>query len=189
MRVDGVGDYRLLGETLDDAAGEAFDKTAKLLGLGYPGGPALAQLAERGTPGRFRLPRPMLASGDLDFSFSGLKTAVLTVVKNAEPETRATSRGGSSMRVVEVLVAKCVAALEATGLRTLVVAGGVGRESAASRGARCGGGARRLPRFLSRARALHGQRRDDRVRAALRLDPGARPRPDFSVKPRWDLTG
>ena len=78
MRVAGVGDYELLGETLDDAAGEAFDKTAKLLGLGYPGGPALAKLAETGKPGRFKLPRPMLASGDLNFSFSGLKTAVLT---------------------------------------------------------------------------------------------------------------
>src|SRR5216110_1717339 len=81
MRVEGVGKYALLGETLDDAAGEAFDKTAKLLGLGYPGGPALSALAERGTPGRYSLPRPMLASGDLDFSFSGLKTAVLMLVR------------------------------------------------------------------------------------------------------------
>src|SRR5881396_1242595 len=81
MRVDGVGRYRLLGETQDDAAGEAFDKTAKLLGLGYPGGPALSALAERGTPGRYHLPRPMLTSGDLDFSFSGLKTAALMLVK------------------------------------------------------------------------------------------------------------
>src|SRR6185503_9535438 len=77
MRVDGVGRYRLLGETQDDAAGEAFDKTATVLGLGYPGGPALARLAEGGDAARFRFPRPMLASGDLDFSFSGLKTAVL----------------------------------------------------------------------------------------------------------------
>ena len=81
MRVDGVGAYELLGETLDDAAGEAFDKTAKLLGLGYPGGPALARLAESGEPGRFKLPRPMLNSGDFGFSFSGLKTAVLTAVQ------------------------------------------------------------------------------------------------------------
>src|SRR5207245_2784109 len=83
MRVDGVGAYRLLGETQDDAAGEAFDKTAKLLGLGYPGGPALSALAERGAPGRYALPRPMLASGDLDFSFSGLKTAVLLAARDA----------------------------------------------------------------------------------------------------------
>ena len=80
MRVRGVGDYALLGESVDDAAGEAFDKTAKLLGLGYPGGPQLAKLAEQGVAGRFRLPRPMLHSGDLDFSFSGLKTAVLNIV-------------------------------------------------------------------------------------------------------------
>ena len=88
MRVDAVGRYTVLGETQDDAAGEAFDKTAKLLGLGYPGGPALAQLAEAGTPGRHRLPRPMIASGDLDFSFSGLKTAVATLVKSAEPDAQ-----------------------------------------------------------------------------------------------------
>src|SRR6185295_8992489 len=81
MRVDGIGDYTLLGETLDDAAGEAFDKTAKLLGLPYPGGPALAALAEQGNPKRFKLPRPMIASGDLNFSFSGLKTAVLTLAR------------------------------------------------------------------------------------------------------------
>src|SRR4029078_11253205 len=81
MRVDGVGRYALLGETQDDAAGEAFDKTAKLLGLGYPGGPALSWLAEKGRPGRYRLPRPMIDSGDLNFSFSGLKTAVLLQTK------------------------------------------------------------------------------------------------------------
>src|SRR5688572_26981167 len=85
MRVSGVGDYALLGETQDDAAGEAFDKTAKLLGLPYPGGPALSRLAASGRPGRYRLPRPMIGSGDLEFSFSGLKTAVLTVLKNEAP--------------------------------------------------------------------------------------------------------
>ena len=81
MEVTGIGQYTTLGDTLDDAAGEAFDKTAKLLGLGYPGGPALSKLALQGTPGRFKLPRPMLNSGDLNFSFSGLKTAVLTLAK------------------------------------------------------------------------------------------------------------
>src|SRR5947209_2138774 len=87
MRVDGVGDYGLLGETQDDAAGEAFDKTATLLGLGYPGGPALARLAEKGDPRRYDFPRPMASSGDLDFSFSGLKTAALTRVRSiAEPD-------------------------------------------------------------------------------------------------------
>src|SRR5439155_14362582 len=92
MRVDAVGRYTLLGETQDDAAGEAFDKTATLLGLGYPGGPALARLAEGGTPTRFPLPRPMLSSGDLDFSFSGLKTAVLTRVRALGTLDEATRR-------------------------------------------------------------------------------------------------
>jgi N6-L-threonylcarbamoyladenine synthase len=126
MRVDGVGEYRLLGETQDDAAGEAFDKTAKLLGLGYPGGPALSALAERGQPARYALPRPMLASGDLDFSFSGLKTAVLLLVRKAQPSDHADIARAFVDAVVEVLVAKCVRALKANGLSRLVVAGGVG---------------------------------------------------------------
>ncbi|MGN6388505.1 MAG: tRNA (adenosine(37)-N6)-threonylcarbamoyltransferase complex transferase subunit TsaD [Burkholderiaceae bacterium] len=130
MRVDGVGRYALLGETLDDAAGEAFDKSAKLLGLGYPGGPAISRLAEFGTPDAFRLPRPMLHSKNLDFSFSGLKTAVLTLVKQhrtniCEQEKADISRAFVDA-IVEVLTAKCVAALKQTGLSRLVVAGGVG---------------------------------------------------------------
>ncbi len=128
MRVDGVGRYRLLGETQDDAAGEAFDKTAKLLGLGYPGGPALARLAEAGAVGRYRLPRPMIASGDLEFSFSGLKTAVLTLVRGAEPNEQFYADVARAFEdaIVEVLAAKCATALERTGLTRLVVAGGVG---------------------------------------------------------------
>jgi len=128
MRVEGVGDYELLGETLDDAAGEAFDKTAKLLGLGYPGGPALARLATSGTAGRFSLPRPMLASGDLDFSFSGLKTAVLTVVRERKLDAAARADLAAEIEaaIVEVLVAKGLAALQHAGLKQLVVAGGVG---------------------------------------------------------------
>ena len=128
MRVDGVGHYTLLGETLDDAAGEAFDKSAKLLGLGYPGGPALAQLATQGQPGRFKLPRPMLHSGDLDFSFSGLKTAVLTLTKQHEidEQTRADIACAAQDAIVDVLAYKARAALAQTGLDQLVVAGGVG---------------------------------------------------------------
>jgi len=125
MRVDGVGRYSVLGETQDDAAGEAFDKTAKLLGLGYPGGPALSQLAESGTPGRFRLPRPMLDSGDLEFSFSGLKTAVLMLLKKENPAHADLARAFVDA-VVEVLVVKSRRAMETTGLERLVVAGGVG---------------------------------------------------------------
>ena len=128
MRVDGVGDYTLLGETLDDAAGEAFDKSAKLLGLGYPGGPAISRLAEQGRAGRYKLPRPMLASPGLDFSFSGLKTAVLTTAR-AQPLSdadRADLSAEVEAAIVEVLVAKSLAALAQTGLSRLVVAGGVG---------------------------------------------------------------
>ncbi len=135
MHVTGIGQYALLGESLDDAAGEAFDKTAKLLGLGYPGGPALAKLAEQGTPGRFKMPRPMLHSGDLSFSFSGLKTAVLTAVKTAlatdsADSTRQTAAADLAAEfqeaVTEVLAAKAVAACKQYKLKNLVVAGGVG---------------------------------------------------------------
>ncbi|MBK9674348.1 MAG: tRNA (adenosine(37)-N6)-threonylcarbamoyltransferase complex transferase subunit TsaD [Betaproteobacteria bacterium] len=130
--VAGVGRYRLLGESQDDAAGEAFDKTAKLLGLGYPGGPALARLAEAGRPGGVRLPRPMHDSGDLDMSFSGLKTAVLTLVRReAAAGSLDLARKADIARefqsaVVDVLVGKSLSALAATGHSRLVVAGGVG---------------------------------------------------------------
>ncbi len=129
MRVAGVGDYELLGETLDDAAGEAFDKTAKLLGLGYPGGPALAELAARGRPDAVRLPRPMIQSPDFDFSFSGLKTAVLTRVREAPTlgdQERADIARGFEDAIVEVLVSKSLRAVTACDLQHLVVAGGVG---------------------------------------------------------------
>ncbi len=129
MRVDDWGRYSLLGETLDDAAGEAFDKTAQLLGLGYPGGPAVSRLADFGTAGALRLPRPMLGSGNLDFSFSGLKTAVLTAVRrqsNLCEQGRADIARAFVDAIVDVLAAKSRRALEVTGLRRLVVAGGVG---------------------------------------------------------------
>lgn len=129
MRVDGVGQYQLLGETLDDAAGEAFDKSAKLLGLGYPGGPAISKLAESGRAGIYTLPRPMLHSGNLDFSFSGLKTAVLTLVKNQGPlseQNKADVAHAFVSAIVDVLVAKSINALKQTGLKRLVIAGGVG---------------------------------------------------------------
>ncbi|OGB69373.1 MAG: tRNA (adenosine(37)-N6)-threonylcarbamoyltransferase complex transferase subunit TsaD [Burkholderiales bacterium RIFOXYC12_FULL_65_23] len=129
MRVDGVGRYALLGETIDDAAGEAFDKSAKLLGLGYPGGPALSRLAQQGDPEAFKLPRPLLHSGDLDFSFAGLKTAVLTQAKKLGDELaarKADLAASTQAAIVEVLVKKSVAALKQSGLKRLVVAGGVG---------------------------------------------------------------
>jgi N6-L-threonylcarbamoyladenine synthase len=144
MRVDGVGEYALLGETIDDAAGEAFDKTAKLLGLPYPGGPQLAKLAEGGDPVAFKFPRPLLHSGDLDFSFAGLKTAVLTQVKRlvGDVPEGATVRGqgvgslsNETLRnlaasvqaaITDVLVKKSLKAVQQSGLQRLVVAGGVG---------------------------------------------------------------
>jgi N6-L-threonylcarbamoyladenine synthase len=132
MRVDGVGQYELLGETLDDAAGEAFDKTAKLLGLGYPGGPALAALAEQGDEGQFNLPRPLLNRPGFDFSFSGLKTAVLQQVQRAggleqlNDQARADLAASTQAAIIDVLVAKSLATLQGSGLKRLVVAGGVG---------------------------------------------------------------
>ena len=132
MAVEAVGSYRLLGETVDDAAGEAFDKTASLLGLSYPGGAALSKLAETGNAARFKLPRPMIASGDLDFSFSGLKTAALTLKRKLEAEngfdlqTRSDVAAAFQAAIVDVLVAKCLDALASTRMTCLVVAGGVG---------------------------------------------------------------
>ena len=136
MRVSGIGQYELLGETLDDAAGEAFDKTAKLLGLDYPGGAAISKLAEQGRPGIFDLPKPMLHSGDLDFSFSGLKTAVLNQVKkfaeknildaNEIPQFHADLARSFVDSIVAVLVSKSEKALKQSGCKHLVLAGGVG---------------------------------------------------------------
>jgi N6-L-threonylcarbamoyladenine synthase len=133
MLVRGVGDYTLLGETIDDAAGEAFDKSAKLLGLGYPGGPALARLASLGDASAFDLPRPLLHSGDLDFSFAGLKTAVLTQARKHEGSPcdawRADLAAATQAAIVDVLVKKSLRALQRSGLSRLVVAGGVGANS------------------------------------------------------------
>ncbi|WP_104202659.1 tRNA (adenosine(37)-N6)-threonylcarbamoyltransferase complex transferase subunit TsaD [Billgrantia saliphila] len=131
VEVQGVGRYRLLGESVDDAAGEAFDKTAKMLGLAYPGGPQVARLAESGDPGRFRFPRPMTDRPGLDFSFSGLKTHTLTTLRQLEragqldDQTRADVARAFEEAVVDTLVIKCRRALDDTGLKRLVMAGGV----------------------------------------------------------------
>ena len=132
MLVKGLGQYIILGETLDDAAGEAFDKTAKLLGLPYPGGPQVSALAESGQSERFNFPRPMLHSKDLDFSFAGLKTAVLTQVKklggteNLEPSAKADIAASFVAAITEVITEKCIAALKTHEQQHLIVAGGVG---------------------------------------------------------------
>ncbi len=124
-----MGRYLLLGETIDDAAGEAFDKSAKLMGLGYPGGPALSRMAEQGDPQAFKLPRPLMHSGDLDFSFAGLKTAVLTQARKLGDDLdarKADLAASTQAAIVDVLVRKSMAALDRSGLDRLVVAGGVG---------------------------------------------------------------
>ena len=188
MRVDALGRYALLGETQDDAAGEAFDKTAKLLGLGYPGGPALSALAERGRSGRFKLPRPMIGSGDLEFSFSGLKTAVLTLVKSAGEPAHADLARAFVDAVVDVLVAKCRSALELTGCRRLVVAGGVGanrqlRAALDERVARRG-----FEVFYPPAELCTDNGAMIAFAAALRLQQHQAPGgPVFTVRPRWPL--
>ncbi len=219
MQVDGVGRYALLGETIDDAAGEAFDKSAKLMGLGYPGGPALAAMAEAGDPQAYKLPRPLLGSGNLDFSFAGLKTAVLVqaqkmlaaqaaedsgspvlpVQANAgstqgferlAPTLRSNLAASTQAAIVDVLVKKSMKALQQTGLKRLVVAGGVGAN-------------RSLRAQLNAACAKRGVRvhypelhlcTDNgamiAMAAAMRLQSGqqqASTRYAFDVKPRWPL--
>jgi N6-L-threonylcarbamoyladenine synthase len=194
MRVDEVGQYTLLGETLDDAAGEAFDKSAKLLGLGYPGGPAISRLAESGDPGLFELPRPMLHSKNLDFSFSGLKTAVLTLVKKQSGElseaTRAAIARAFVDAIVEVLVAKCLAAVKQTGMKRLVIAGGVGANSQLRQALNTAAAKKRFEVFYPDLAlctdngamiALAGALRIARHPQAARFDYG------FNVKPRWPL--
>lgn len=194
MRVDGVGRYELLGETLDDAAGEAFDKSAKLLGLGYPGGPAISRLAEFGDPAAYQLPRPMLHSKNLDFSFSGLKTAVLTLVKNHQTnlceQDKANIARAFVDAIVEVLVAKCVAALKQTGMKRLVIAGGVGANAQLRSALNAAAVRKRFDVFYPELAlctdngamiAFAGALRLQKNPAAARFDYG------FNVKPRWPL--
>ena len=193
MRVDGVGRYELLGETIDDAAGEAFDKSAKLMGLGYPGGPALSRLAQQGRPDAFKLPRPLLHSGNLDFSFAGLKTAVMTQAKKLGDELgarKADLAASTEAAIVEVLVKKTLSALDATALDRVVVAGGVGAN-------------RLLRQQLDAACRKRGVRvhypelhlcTDNgamiAMAAAMRLQSGQQTATGvyaFDVKPRWPL--
>jgi N6-L-threonylcarbamoyladenine synthase len=186
MRVGGVGDYELLGDTQDDAAGEAFDKTAQLLGLGYPGGPALSRLADEGKPGRYRLPRPMIGSG-LDFSFSGLKTAVLTLVRNQQTDPADVARAFVDA-IVEVLVAKCVRALETAGLTRLVVAGGVGANRQLRAALDAESGRRGFDVFYPEPELCTDNGAMIAFAAAQRLGNSSGSH-SFTVKPRWDLTG
>jgi N6-L-threonylcarbamoyladenine synthase len=197
MRVDDVGCYTLLGETMDDAAGEAFDKTAKLLGLGYPGGPALAHLAEQGNAEAITLPRPMLHSGNLDFSFSGLKTAVLTRLKTAQTqaivsETLAADLAAATQAaIVDVLVAKSVLALDQTGLKRLVVAGGVGANRQLRSKLALALKKRKAEAFFPPLDLCTDNGAMIAFAAAQRISKGlvdlADKRHGFDVRPRWDL--
>jgi N6-L-threonylcarbamoyladenine synthase len=188
MRVDGVGRYELLGETLDDAAGEAFDKTAQLLGLGYPGGPALARKAEGGDAKRYRLPRPMLKSEDLDFSFAGLKTAVLTLVRKEGIEAAQDIAAGFQAAAVDVLMGKSLAALERTGLERLVVAGGVGANRALRQRLDAEALRRGYQVFYPPLELCTDNGAMIAYAGALRLQAGmAAADGRFGVRPRWDL--
>jgi N6-L-threonylcarbamoyladenine synthase len=191
LRADAPGRYELLGETLDDAAGEAFDKTAQLLGLGYPGGPEVSRLAEFGTPGAVPFPRPMLTSGTLGFSFSGLKTAVATAVRKIDStceQARADIARGFVDAVVDVLASKSLAALRAARLSTLVVAGGVGANvqlrARLTRDVEARGGQVFFPPLALCT--------DNGAMIALaglhRLQRGTQPSIAFDVRPRWPLT-
>ena len=189
VAVDAIGSYRLLGETLDDAAGEAFDKTAKTMGLPYPGGPQLAKLAETGTPGIYKFSRPMTDRPGLDFSFSGLKTQVLMAWRDSDQSdaTRANIARGFEDAVVDTLAIKCTRALDAAGCNTLVVAGGVGANK----------------RLRAKLQAL-AEQRGGRVcfprpalctdngamiafAGALRLQAGQHDDASVRVTPRWDM--
>ena len=189
IAVRGIGEYELIGDTLDDAAGEAFDKTAKMLGLPYPGGPELARLAESGTPGRFRFARPMCDRPGLDFSFSGLKTQVLLAWEKSDrsDQTRADIARGFEQAVTETLATKCRRALAETGMRALVVAGGVGanlRLRAALHTAAVNDGfnvAFPRPEFCTDNGAMIA------FAGALRLAAGQRQDASIAVRPRWPL--
>lgn len=197
MRVDGVGQYELLGETLDDAAGEAFDKSAKLMGLPYPGGPHLSALASQGDASVYQLPRPMKHSKDLDFSFSGLKTAVLTTLRKLEQageiseQDKANLAAGAQAAIVDVLGHKAIKAMKETGLKRLVVAGGVGanlelRQFLKDEMRKISGEVFFPPHALCTDNgAMIAHAASERVKAGL-VDLSKREY-NVSVRPRWDL--
>ena len=189
VAVDAIGRYRLLGETLDDAAGEAFDKTAKMMGLPYPGGPQLAALAEQGTPGRFRFARPMTDRPGLDFSFSGLKTQVLLAWRDSDQsdQTKADIARGFEDAVVDTLAIKCERALDEAGSDVIVIAGGVGankrlraklQDMALRRGGRA---CFPRPSLCTDNGAMIA------FAGALRLEAGQHETAEVKVTPRWDM--
>ncbi len=193
MRVDGVGRYEILGETIDDAAGEAFDKSAKVMGLPYPGGPVLSKLAENGDPEAFKLPRPLLHSGDLDFSFAGLKTAVLTQAKKLgdELEARKADLAASAQAaIVEVLVKKTLNALKQTGMNRVVVAGGVGANKQLREQLNRECAKRKIRVHYPELHLCTDNGAMIAMAAAMRMQAGQQQADktySFDVKPRWPL--
>jgi N6-L-threonylcarbamoyladenine synthase len=195
MRVEGVGQYTLLGETLDDAAGEAFDKSAKLLGLSYPGGPAISKLAESGDPSVYSLPRPMLHSKDFNFSFSGLKTAVLTVVKNHAGELTEQDKANVARAfvdaLVDVVVAKCVNAMRHSGLKRLVIAGGVGANVQLRAGLNAAAAKKRFEVYYPELEFCTDNGAMIAFAGAMRLKSDrshAKYDYSFTVRPKWPLS-
>ena len=201
MRVDGVGRYELLGETIDDAAGEAFDKSAKLLGLGYPGGPALSRLAQQGNPTAFKLPRPLLRSDNLDFSFAGLKTAVMVQAKKLAQAMQcdvvdlpapvlADLAASTQAAIVEVLVKKSLIALKLTGLQRLVVAGGVGANHSLREQLNAECARRHIRVHYPELHLCTDNGAMIAMAGAMRLQSGQQKASEvyaFDVKPRWPL--
>ena len=194
VRVDGLGQYILLGESLDDAAGEAFDKTAKMLGLPYPGGPHVARLAEQGDPSRFDFPRPMVKQGGLDFSFSGLKTHTLTTVKACEAagelsdQDKADIARAFEAAVVDTLVIKCRRALKQEGLKRLVMAGGVSANVRLRAALEQKLGKEGCEVFYPAPRLCTDNGAMIAYAGALRLKAGEVDSPDAEVRPRWPMT-
>jgi N6-L-threonylcarbamoyladenine synthase len=189
--VAGVGRYTVLGESLDDAVGEAFDKTAKLLGLGYPGGPAISKLAAGGRPERFGFPRPMTDRPGLDFSYSGLKTAVATALAqapDADGQTRADIAAGFQAAAIDTLVIKCRRALEQTGRTRLVVAGGVSANALLRQRMQEMTQALSTQVYFPRPEFSTDNGAMIAFAGALRLAAGEHdPGLDFQVHPRWPM--
>lgn len=193
VRVDGIGRYQLLGESLDDAAGEAFDKTAKLIGLGYPGGPEIARLAQGGTPGRFVFPRPMTDRPGLDFSFSGLKTFALNTWQQCRESGDDTEQSRCDVAlafqqaVVETLTIKCRRALKQTGLKRLVIAGGVSANQALRQSLEKMLGELRGQVFYARPRFCTDNGAMIAYAGCQRLQVGQQDGPAIQVHPRWSM--
>ncbi|MEO7050870.1 MAG: tRNA (adenosine(37)-N6)-threonylcarbamoyltransferase complex transferase subunit TsaD [Rhodanobacter sp.] len=189
VEVAALGRYTILGDTLDDAAGEAFDKTAKLMGLPYPGGPALAKLAEQGQPGAFRFSRPMTNRPGLDFSFSGLKTQVLLAWQKSDQsaQTRADIARAFEEAIVDTLIIKCRRALEASGAQRLVIAGGVGANRRLRADLAAAGEHDGFRVYFPRLAFCTDNGAMIALAGAIRLASGQHQDATIQVRPRWDL--